>query len=39
MSASGLEADWWRLVHQGLPQLRAEGWRVTVEPELPALTS
>ena len=32
MSKSGLEADWWRLVHQGLPQLRVEGWRVTIEP-------
>ena len=36
VSKSGLEADWWRLVHEGLPQLRAEGWRVTIEPELPA---
>lgn len=26
----GQDADWWRLVHEGLPALRAEGWSIVV---------
>jgi hypothetical protein len=29
---SGLDAEWWRLVHADLPRLRAAGWKVVVEP-------
>ena len=29
---SGLDAEWWRLLHRDVPRLRAEGWAVTVEP-------
>ena len=32
VSRSGLEQDWWRLVHEGLPRLREEGWSVKVDP-------
>ena len=32
MMRSGLDADWWRLLHADLPRLREAGWAVTVDP-------
>jgi hypothetical protein len=29
---SGLDADWWRLIHQDVARLEAEGWQVEIEP-------
>ena len=29
---SGSEQDWWRLVHEGLPRLREEGWAIVIDP-------
>ncbi len=31
VSRDGLESDWWRFVHEGLPQLRDAGWSIILD--------
>ncbi|MFO1048168.1 MAG: DEAD/DEAH box helicase [Geminicoccaceae bacterium] len=31
VSRDGLASDWWRFVHEGLPQLREAGWSIIVD--------